>query len=508
MATHGLTSQDAVTWDRLLTRGLGMDALGGFASRGVRRRRVGLVLLASDAAMLLAATAAPSLLGFGGPRGVVSGESALSPQNAPVAIAMVCCLLAFMFSQRLYTLENLGWGSGEFSRVAQALGVGVSAVVVVSFLENSPALSREWVVLVWVIGAALVMCGRFLLRTVGARQMRRSGWLRRPTLIVGSNLEAAEITRIMASNPDCGLVPVGTLSSSLKDKLSFDYCEPAVPVLGAASDLVNVVVERAIDTVVIVASAFDYEIQQRMIRDLHGMDVGVHISSGLSGVMRSRVGVRAVSGVPLLSLSGVALSPVSLVTKRVFDLIVGGAIIVIGLPLWIVVAAMIKANSEGPVLFTQERVGRNGRPFLIYKFRTMVDGAERRLKDLGAANEADGPLFKIREDPRLTAVGKKLRKYSIDEFPQLINVMKGEMSLVGPRPPLKNETTQYSKDDWHRLDVPPGMTGLWQVSGRSNLTFREMVRLDTYYVDNWSVRLDLSLLVRTIPAVLLARGAC
>jgi lipopolysaccharide/colanic/teichoic acid biosynthesis glycosyltransferase len=177
------------------------------------------------------------------------------------------------------------------------------------------------------------------------------------------------------------------------------------------------------------------------------------------------------------------------------------------MPLWLALAAVIKLTSEGPMLYTQERLGKGGVPFQMYKFRSMVDGADQMLNELSSDNEATGPLFKIRSDPRLTPVGRWMRKFSIDEFPQIINVLKGEMSLVGPRPPIPSETIAYTDTCWRRLDVPPGMTGLWQVSGRSALSFDEMVRLDMFYIDNWSVGLDLALLLRTAPAVVSGRGA-
>jgi exopolysaccharide biosynthesis polyprenyl glycosylphosphotransferase len=193
--------------------------------------------------------------------------------------------------------------------------------------------------------------------------------------------------------------------------------------------------------------------------------------------------------------------------KRVFDLVLSCAVVLIGLPVWLLLAAAIKLTSSGPVLYSQDRVGKDGELFGMYKFRSMYEDADARRVELMADNEASGPLFKMKNDPRVTSVGKWLRRFSIDEFPQIINVLKGEMSLVGPRPPLPSEVERYTAHDLRRLEVVPGMTGLWQVSGRSSLTFDEMVRLDLFYIENWSVGLDITLLFRTIPAVLFARGA-
>jgi exopolysaccharide biosynthesis polyprenyl glycosylphosphotransferase len=219
------------------------------------------------------------------------------------------------------------------------------------------------------------------------------------------------------------------------------------------------------------------------------------------------VQIREVSGIPLITLKGVAFSPGKRFAKRTFDLVVGTLFIIVGAPLWLLITLAIKLDSRGPVFYRQMRVGRGGRVFSMYKFRSMRDGADAHLEGLLEHNEATGPLFKIRNDPRVTRVGRFLRKYSLDEFPQLLNVMRGEMSLVGPRPPLPNEVDAYSDHHRRRLEVLPGMTGLWQVSGRSTLTFEEMVRLDLLYIENWSVGFDLALLMRTVPAVLMPEGA-
>ena len=245
----------------------------------------------------------------------------------------------------------------------------------------------------------------------------------------------------------------------------------------------------------------------RIIADLRGSDVDIELSSGLLDVTTSRVLIREISGVPLITVRGVSFSRGKRFTKRAFDVVTGALIIAVGLPLWILFALIIKSGSRGPVLYRQTRVGRGGQHFEMYKFRTMTDGAHEVRDRLAADNEASGPLFKMQDDPRVTRSGKWMRKFSVDEFPQLLNVMRGEMSLVGPRPPLPEETDQYTNYHWRRMEVLPGMTGLWQISGRSRLTFNEMIRLDLFYIENWSVGFDIGLILRTIPAVVFARGA-
>ena len=197
----------------------------------------------------------------------------------------------------------------------------------------------------------------------------------------------------------------------------------------------------------------------------------------------------------------------NLFVKRALDVIAATILLTVGLPLGALIALAVRINSPGPILYSQTRIGRNGHPFNIFKFRSMTADADAQLDEMAELNEASGPLFKMRDDPRRTAVGRILRRFSLDEVPNLINVLRGEMSLVGPRPNVPDEVAQYK--DWHRrrLSVSPGMTGLWQVSGRSDLTFDEMVLLDIYYAENWSLTLDLGILLRTIPKVLGGEGA-
>lgn len=481
----------------------------GFAPRAVRRRLFATVLVVSDATMLVVATMFASLVRFRSLTETVTmrAGAAGTPTYLEMSAAMTVLWLMAMFAGGLYDLDRLSWGSGEFSRVVRALSLGTIGFVVVTFVAHSPDLSREWLLLAWVLSMAMVIPARAVLRLAAGALRRKTAWMRQPALIVGSNVEAADVARMLGADPSCGLVPVGCLGSSRKDKLSLDYCAPGVPRLGSAHDLVRVVREHDIDTVVLIASAFDCEVLRRMIADLRGLPVSIHLSFALSEVITRRVLVRQVSGMPLISLKGVSLSAANLRTKRLFDLVVAWGIVLAGMPLWAGLAAAIKLTSEGPVFYRQPRVGKDGQPFEMYKFRSMVADADARLTELRDANEADGPLFKMHDDPRVTPLGKWMRKFSVDEFPQLINVIKGEMSLVGPRPPLEHETREYTEHDWRRLEVVPGMTGLWQVSGRSNLTFQEMVRLDLFYIDNWSVTLDLALMARTVPSVVLGGGA-
>jgi exopolysaccharide biosynthesis polyprenyl glycosylphosphotransferase len=221
----------------------------------------------------------------------------------------------------------------------------------------------------------------------------------------------------------------------------------------------------------------------------------------------NEVRVDALNGVPLIGLKEVALKGFNLLVKRVLDFLLGWCVVIVAVIPMLTIAIIIKLSSPGAVMFKQKRVGKGGQVFICYKFRSMYKDAEARLEELREYNEVDGPIFKMRNDPRLTPFGKFLRRTSLDELPQVFNILKGDMSFVGPRPPTPDEVTQYN--EWHlkRLDVTPGLTGLWQVSGRSDLSFDDMVKLDIYYAENWSLAIDTMIILRTVPAVLKREGA-
>lgn len=485
------------------TRSVGGSAL----TRRARRFWTGVMLVGVDSIAVLTAALLATWLRFRSLTALVAFESSdVHMEFWQLAIVIVPLWVAFLGLAGLYDLDRVSWGVSETGRIARALSLGVVALILVTYVTKLPGLARGWTLLLWVLSIVIVLLARAAFSIV-VLLARRRGVGVVPTLVVGSNSESADIIRVLRANPGAGLVPVGCLASSHAERLELDYCSDEIPVLGTARDIRACVEESGVEAVIIASSAFDHDVLARMIAELRDEDVDVHVSSGLFEVLTSRVLVSEVAGVPLITIKGISLSRENLLVKRVFDMIVASIVVLLGMPIWLAIAAAVKSTSSGPVFYSQPRVGRDGVPFRMMKFRSMYTDADARLSELKAANEASGPLFKMKDDPRVTPVGKWLRKYSLDEFPQLINVLKGEMSLVGPRPPLPHEVERYSSHDWRRLEVVPGMTGLWQVSGRSGLTFDEMVRLDLFYIENWSVGLDFTLLFRTIPAVLLAKGA-
>jgi exopolysaccharide biosynthesis polyprenyl glycosylphosphotransferase len=280
-----------------------------------------------------------------------------------------------------------------------------------------------------------------------------------------------------------------------------------LPVLGAPHEAAAAATRVGADTVAVAGSgALGEHGLRRLAWSLEGCPVDLLVAPGLTDVAGPRVAIRPVDGVPLLQVDAPQFTGWRRLVKGAFDrALATGAIVTLVVPLALVALA-VRLTSQGPAFYRQTRVGRGGRTFRIWKFRTMRVGADGQQTDLGH-NDADGVLFKLRHDPRATRLGRFLRRWSIDELPQLWNVLRGDMSLVGPRPPVPAEVERYAEDVHRRLLVKPGLTGLWQVSGRSNLSWEECVRLDLRYVENWSVTLDLVILARTITAVLRADGA-
>jgi exopolysaccharide biosynthesis polyprenyl glycosylphosphotransferase len=353
----------------------------------------------------------------------------------------------------------------------------------------------------WIFALLLVLGTRLVWHRF-VRHANRSGELTLRTLIVGTNEEAERLAAQMDPQGN-GLDLIGHVET-MTSQPGLD----GAPVVGDLADLPEVVRATRADCVFVASSAVRVEDMRRVTKLVRQQGVEVRISANLPELSTGRLSVQSFAGLMTLSLLPVRLSRPKAVLKRMFDIILSFGAILVTAPVWLATAVAVKASSHGAVLFRQIRVGRGGKPFTVFKFRTMRTGAEEALAELRALNEASGPLFKMRDDPRVTRVGKFLRRWSLDELPQLWNVVRGDMSLVGPRPPLPEEVEAY-EHDWHfdRLEVLPGITGLWQVSGRSNLSFDDYMRLDLSYVENWSIGFDLFILAKTLPALVSRKGA-
>jgi exopolysaccharide biosynthesis polyprenyl glycosylphosphotransferase len=361
--------------------------------------------------------------------------------------------------------------------------------------------SRAIVLLFLVLGFGFTLGLRLVLRVL-SRRNRPSPADRRNVLIVGTGPSALEVREKIEAHPEYGMEVVGHLRGP-GERAS----DPRLPVLGEAHRLRQIVEEKVVDDVIFALPVAQAIACEPLIAWCEEVGVTAHLRADFVRTLFSKTYPTELDGTPMLTVSPTPRDALALLAKRALDLVVAAAGLVLLSPVFAVCALLVRLSSPGPILFRQQRVGLNGRLFTLYKFRSMYVGAEERKRELEAANEMSGPVFKMRADPRITPLGRWLRRLSLDELPQLWNVLKGDMSLVGPRPPLPEEVRRYERWQRRRLSMKPGLTCLWQVSGRNRIGFEDWMRLDLLYIDNWSLKLDLAILARTVPAVLTARGA-
>ena len=410
-----------------------------------------------------------------------------------------------LWAAKAYDPHILGAGSEEFKRVGRTAVWLVAGLGLLSFWVHAD-IARAYVLASVPAAAFLTALGRHLSRKVVHRLRTRGKCLQR-VVGVGNEAQLLHLANQFQNEPWDGLqmvaacLPGGEPSGLL--------AEAGVPVLGSLKDVASVAALVEADAVAAAACPEMYGPGlRRLAWHLEGTNLELMIAPGLAEVAGPRIHMRPAAGLSMLVVEQPQLSGVGRVTKAVVDrLLAAGALVVLA-PFLLLVALAVRVNSAGPALFRQTRVGKDGKEFTLLKFRSMVDGADRHVESLADRNQnADGLLFKIKCDPRVTRVGSFLRKYSLDELPQLINVARGDMSLVGPRPPLPREVARYEDHVHRRLMVKPGLTGLWQVSGRSDLTWDESVRLDLRYVENWSLALDVMIMWKTVFAVVRGSGA-
>jgi len=429
------------------------------------------------------------------PEGAGGQHFLLGAMSLPVWIAV-------FVHYRLYTARFIGSRLEEFRRLIHAIGASVLAIAVAGFLLRW-YVARGWLVLIFLLGVPALMLEREVVRRNFASLRRRGRRLRR-TVIVGGNIEGVALCDLMMRDPALGYHVVGFVDPTAEVG---SYLYDHRPVLGGYESTLHAVKASGASTAVIATTAVDVATTNRIARRLTDAGIHVELSSSLHDIASERLTLHSLGRFPVLYVEPVRRRGWRAIAKRSFDMAMSAAVLTVCAPFLAVVAVLIKLDSRGPVLFWQERVGRDGHPFRIVKLRTMVRDAERMWTDLLDRNEAAGPLFKVRDDPRVTRVGRVLRKLSIDELPQLWNVLRGDMSIVGPRPALANEMDGWPGDTHGRLRVRPGITGMWQVSGRSDASFEEYTRLDLYYVDNWSLWVDVAIVAKTVPTVLFRRGA-
>ncbi|WP_308209178.1 sugar transferase [Actinoallomurus purpureus] len=420
--------------------------------------------------------------------------------DATLGIVLPFIWILSIAAGRAYEPRFFGVGSDEFRRVLN-VGLLLSAAVTNLSYVTKAEVARGYALVTLPLMIFLDVTGRYLLRRRLHRLRARGACMRR-SVVVGHRSAVTELVCELRRTPFHGLNIVAACVPPGSERDDLD----GVPVLGGFDDVVRVIGVCRADTVAVLACPeIDAARLRRLAWQLEKGDTDLFVAPALMDVAGPRTTIRPIAGLPLLHVDHPELTGGRRLVKSLFDRLVAGLALLVLAPALVVIAALLRFT--GPALFVQRRIGRDGKVFRMLKFRTMVKNAEKLRPALLGRNDGDGVLFKIKEDPRITRIGAWLRRYSLDELPQLINVLRGDMSLVGPRPPLPEEVSRYESDVYRRLAVKPGLTGLWQVSGRSDLPWDEAVRLDLRYVENWSLTLDMQILGKTLSAVIRGSGA-
>lgn len=394
---------------------------------------------------------------------------------------------------------NERWAT-EVGNILKTTAVGVATILALSFAVQFDQLSRFWVAMLTVSVAGLLIAERWVARKAFVR-LRESGQLRRRIVIVGTDAHAIGLLHTYERHPSLGYEVVGFVGSDT-------YASRGdVAVFGPIGDLEAILKRTKSGGVVVSLASVSAEQVNELVRRLPDAGYHVALSSSLHDIDPKRLRTQDLDGRTMIYVEPVIRGGWRSIAKRGFDIAMASLILLLTLPILLIAAIAIKLSSRGPVLFHQTRIGKDGQPFRMVKLRTMTVDAESQKAALLEHNESDGPLFKIGRDPRITRVGGVLRRLSIDELPQLTCVIRGSMSLVGPRPALPEECDQWEEELFERLRVLPGLTGLWQVSGRAESSFESYKRMDLYYVHNWSLGHDLKICSMTVGAVLTGRGA-
>lgn len=458
------------------------------APKGSRRLRW--MLVASDFIAVSLAWLITSVIGLH-----YAGTPILSRSRLGFYPVIVVITMVVIASNRLYLARQCSVRAVETATLLRACAVAGVTAWVVAGRFNADRLRIRMVVAAEVLAFLFVILGRSLYR--GAlRRARRSGRFTRPVLIVGTGDEAYELQRLLVDEPELGYSVLGVVGRA-HEAAERHF---TVPFLGSTKDTVDLVRAHGATGVIVGASSLSFRELNQVVRSL--LDAGVHVqvSGGLLGFDSSRLRANPIGREAAFYLEQAQLTGWQANVKRALDLGLGVVSIVVFSPI-IALFALLVRRDGGPAFFVQQRIGRDGKPFRIYKLRTMVVDAEARLSELAKDNERTGPLFKMKNDPRLTGIGRIMDATSINELPQLWNVLKGEMSLVGPRPALAKEVAKFTDRLLVRHRVKPGITGLWQVESRDDPSFADYERCDVFYVENWSVRLDLMILAQTVGEV-------
>lgn len=414
---------------------------------------------------------------------------------------MFIALYGFLtFRYRIHSFIATSGLVDEILKSTQAIAYAILFAVGLSFLFKLTDISRVVILLFGISALGLVTTLRFVKRKLYLAFNAR-GILSRTAIIIGAGKVGKSLIEELQKHKWLGYTVVGYVDDEVDDIIA------DTTYLGKTEDLQNIYKLHTLADEIIITIPSERELVQKIISDFRKSPVEIKIIPDMFNLVLGTVQVGNINSLPTVSLVRTPMRGTGFLLKRAFDYLLTLIALIISLPIMLITSICIKFESKGPVFYKQSRIGKNGKPFNMYKFRSMVQDADQLLNKLASQNQVDGIAFKMKDDPRITRTGRFIRKYSIDELPQLFNVLKGNMSLIGPRPPLEIEVAHYSDWEWRRLEVLPGITGLWQVSGRSDLSFQQWVNLDVYYIENWSIALDLKILLKTIPVVLKGEGA-
>lgn len=421
-------------------------------------------------------------------------------------VAIVFTILVFAARGVYQVRRKIGWVD-YIPLVTTSYGLAIAGVILFAFfIQFSP--SRAIYLFALVIGTTLMLGHRALAHLIRRRMFLRGMGVDR-AVIVGSSENARRLMQSLLGQPQWGYQLLGfvTDASITSINVATERGIRSAEKLGSIPELARIVQQFHIDDVFIVEADHAGDEIEDMVQSCRSIGAQFRLVPDLLQISMDRVDIADINGVPLIGIRDASIRGWSAITKRAFDIVLAGTLLVLMMIPTAILVVLVRRDSEGSAFYRQTRIGQYLKPFEIVKFRTMYQDADQRRAQIVQDSGVDTRLFKDENDPRITKIGRVLRKYSIDELPQIWNVFKGDMTFVGPRPPLPQEVADYQP--WHqqRLLVRPGMTGLWQVNGRSNLSFDQMVRLDLYYAENWSLWLDAKILLRTIPAVLFSRGA-
>lgn len=506
VATRSIFKKIGIPYEGLVTGVLDNFKIFKSLKRTHRKMIYGLILIINDIVFLAIAFFLSYYLRFHvGILGEVAEIYYVDTNYSFYSIVFILSAILIFSIFRLYNWDQIYKGSGYYSRIIKGIVINIIVIILAGYIFELFTFSRKWVFLLFIFSTLLIVISRLTIELVTNRLLRKLD-IKSRTIIVGIGEDANRIEDSFRKYSMEGKAILGYVDKKVKILKNRKYCKE-FNILGYIENIREVIYKNNIQRIIVSGPEYNYDEILEILEKIKGLDVLVMVFPGFFEFSVKRMSMREIAGIPLMQVSNIGFFGFNLFLKSAIDYLLGIVIFIVFIPIYLIVGLAIKIDSPGPVFYRQKRLTKGCRVFYMYKFRSMFVDADKRLSELRECNEADGPIFKMKKDPRITKVGRFIRRFSIDELPQIINVLKGELSLVGPRPPLPEEVKKYGEWEMKRMNVKQGITGLWQISGRSELSFEEMARLDLYYIQNWSIEMDIKIILKTFPTVILGKGA-